>query len=53
MTSKEIEIIRPTANYHPSLWGDQFLVYEEVRTQQQRKKMTHACEIEYLCVAKL
>nr|XP_043609787.1 (-)-germacrene D synthase-like [Erigeron canadensis] len=29
MTAKQGEVIRPLANYHPSLWGDQFLHYNE------------------------
>nr|XP_043610682.1 (-)-germacrene D synthase-like isoform X2 [Erigeron canadensis] len=29
MTTKQGEVIRPLANYHPSLWGDQFLHYDE------------------------
>ncbi|PWA58326.1 germacrene D synthase [Artemisia annua] len=29
MSPKQDEVIRPLANFHPSLWGDQFLIYDE------------------------
>ncbi|KAJ0786151.1 putative germacrene-A synthase [Helianthus annuus] len=28
LTQQE-EVIRPTANFHPDLWGDQFIIYHE------------------------
>lgn len=30
MSLKQEETIRPLANFHPNIWGDQFLVYDEV-----------------------
>nr|XP_043611178.1 (-)-germacrene D synthase-like [Erigeron canadensis] len=33
MDAKLGEVIRPLANYHPSLWGDQFLHYDEQEEQ--------------------
>nr|WCC60124.1 terpene synthase [Pityopsis ruthii] len=33
MAAKQGDLIRPTANYHPSLWGDQFLHYNEQEEQ--------------------
>ncbi|KAI3794694.1 hypothetical protein L1987_37327 [Smallanthus sonchifolius] len=33
MDVKQDEVIRPLANNHPSLWGDQFLVYDEQEEQ--------------------
>nr|AGZ84811.1 germacrene D synthase [Achillea millefolium] len=35
MASRENEIIRPKANYHPSVWGDQFLIYNEQEVQAE------------------
>ncbi|KAI7758231.1 LOW QUALITY PROTEIN: hypothetical protein M8C21_018753 [Ambrosia artemisiifolia] len=35
MDAKQDEIIRPLANFHPHLWGDQFLVYDEQEDQQE------------------
>ncbi|MFS7953441.1 putative (-)-beta-caryophyllene synthase [Helianthus anomalus] len=34
MSFKQEEVIRPNANFHPGLWGDQFLVYEEHDVEQ-------------------
>ncbi|KAK9057825.1 hypothetical protein SSX86_022663 [Deinandra increscens subsp. villosa] len=34
MEVKEKEAIRPLANFHPSLWGDQFLVYDDQQEEQ-------------------
>ncbi|KAI7730777.1 hypothetical protein M8C21_020882, partial [Ambrosia artemisiifolia] len=34
MSIKQEEIIRPNANFHRGLWGDQFLVYEEHADEQ-------------------
>nr|GEV55954.1 putative reverse transcriptase domain-containing protein [Tanacetum cinerariifolium] len=39
MALRENEIIRPKANFHPSVWGDQFLVYEEPEDQVEVEKM--------------
>nr|WCC60123.1 terpene synthase [Pityopsis ruthii] len=36
------EVIRPTANYHPSLWGDQFLHYDK---QEEQVKVDQQIEI--------
>ncbi|XP_071719884.1 sesquiterpene synthase TPS1-like [Rutidosis leptorrhynchoides] len=33
------EIVRPLANYHPSLWGDQFLHYDEQEEQDDVKQI--------------
>lgn len=30
MPLRQEELVRPTGNFHPSVWGDQFLIYEEV-----------------------
>nr|WIM34769.1 germacrene D synthase [Chrysanthemum indicum] len=46
MASKENEIIRPTANFHPSLWGDQFLVYEEPEDQVEVEKIVEGLKEE-------
>ncbi|KAL8193838.1 hypothetical protein R6Q57_026080 [Mikania cordata] len=35
MEFKKDEAIRPCANFHPSLWGDQFLVYDEKEEDDQ------------------
>ncbi|KAI7758237.1 hypothetical protein M8C21_018759 [Ambrosia artemisiifolia] len=35
MDAKQDEVIRPLANFHPHLWGDQFLVYDEQEDQQE------------------
>ncbi|KAL7595369.1 hypothetical protein Lser_V15G29512 [Lactuca serriola] len=29
MPFKQEELVRPTGNFHPSVWGDEFLIYEE------------------------
>nr|KAJ0198711.1 hypothetical protein LSAT_V11C600320860 [Lactuca sativa] len=29
MSLNQEEVVRPTANFHPNVWGDQFLIYEE------------------------
>ncbi|KAK9062348.1 hypothetical protein SSX86_019534 [Deinandra increscens subsp. villosa] len=34
MDVKHDEVIRPLANFHPSVWGDQFLVYNEDQEKQ-------------------
>ncbi|KAI7754151.1 hypothetical protein M8C21_019344 [Ambrosia artemisiifolia] len=34
MSVKQEEVIRPNANFPPSVWGDQFLIYEEHTTEQ-------------------
>lgn len=35
MDLQQEEVIRPLANFHPSLWGDQFLVYDEQEVQAE------------------
>ncbi|PWA51042.1 germacrene D synthase [Artemisia annua] len=35
MGLQQEEVIRPLANFHPSLWGDQFLVYDEQEVQAE------------------
>ena len=32
MSIKHDKVIRPTANFPPSVWGDEFLVYDQVYT---------------------
>ncbi|XP_076941113.1 beta-caryophyllene synthase-like [Bidens hawaiensis] len=44
--SIEQEVIRPNANYHPNVWGDQFLIYdkpiaEQVKLEQRVKNLTN------------
>ncbi|KAI3819789.1 hypothetical protein L1987_13641 [Smallanthus sonchifolius] len=34
MSIKQEEVIRPNANFPPSVWGDQFLIYEEHTAEQ-------------------
>ncbi|KAI7752461.1 hypothetical protein M8C21_018144 [Ambrosia artemisiifolia] len=34
MSIKQEEVIRPNANFPPSVWGDQFLIYEENTAEQ-------------------
>nr|I6QPS5.1 RecName: Full=(-)-germacrene D synthase; AltName: Full=Terpene synthase 5 [Matricaria chamomilla var. recutita]AFM43738.1 terpene synthase 5 [Matricaria chamomilla var. recutita] len=46
MASRENEIIRPKANFHPSVWGDQFLVYEEPEDQVEVEKMVEGLKEE-------
>ncbi|KAD7478283.1 hypothetical protein R6Q59_007726 [Mikania micrantha] len=35
MEEKKDEAVRPRANFHPSLWGDQFLIYDEEEQDDQ------------------
>ncbi|GJV82464.1 germacrene D synthase [Tanacetum coccineum] len=37
MGTKQDELIRPLANFHPSVWGDQFLIYDELEQKEQAK----------------
>ncbi|KAI3682833.1 hypothetical protein L1987_83136 [Smallanthus sonchifolius] len=39
MELKQKEIVRPMASFRPSLWGDQFLVYDEQEDQGTTKKI--------------
>ncbi|KAI3807447.1 hypothetical protein L1987_23375 [Smallanthus sonchifolius] len=34
MASTQEEVIRPTANFHPNLWGDKFLLFDEEQEEQ-------------------
>ncbi|XP_076898103.1 beta-caryophyllene synthase-like [Bidens hawaiensis] len=35
MSAEQENIIRPTANFPPSIWGDQFLVYDQMKQEEQ------------------
>ncbi|KAJ0786525.1 putative (-)-germacrene D synthase [Helianthus annuus] len=39
MASTQATVSRPTANFHPSLWGDQFLIYNEQDGQVEIEKI--------------
>ncbi|KAK1410873.1 hypothetical protein QVD17_37414 [Tagetes erecta] len=39
MDIKQHEVIRPLANFHPSIWGDQFLVYDEQEEQDELEQI--------------
>ncbi|KAI7757443.1 hypothetical protein M8C21_008784 [Ambrosia artemisiifolia] len=34
MSTNQVEVVRPNANYPPSVWGDQFLIYDENTVEQ-------------------
>nr|AMP42988.1 sesquiterpene synthase [Xanthium strumarium] len=34
MSTKQLEVVRPTAKFPPSVWGDQFLIYDENTAEQ-------------------
>ncbi|KAK9062810.1 hypothetical protein SSX86_020000 [Deinandra increscens subsp. villosa] len=40
------EVIRPLANYHPDVWGDQFLVYDEEEKQDEAEQIVESLKEE-------
>lgn len=39
MSLKQEDVIRPTSDYHPNIWGDQFLVYNQQEEQDEEKQV--------------
>lgn len=46
MPLKQEEVVRPTGNFHPNVWGDHFLIYEEVHNVLQTIFFVCVCLLE-------
>ncbi|KAM0044433.1 putative (-)-germacrene D synthase [Helianthus debilis subsp. tardiflorus] len=46
MEVEEKETVRPLANYHPCLWGDQFLFYDEQEDQASVEQLVESLQEE-------